>query len=184
MTFFCGQLWSSEPMARFDHEKHEEKVFTKEKISCNYCHNIEMGPDGKSAVITKALEKSTFVKPLGQLCHSCHQNNDTKYPSAPQTCYSCHRSLENFQSIKPQNHSIVNWVRNHALNAKSAGDSCQTCHTNSQCVKCHVERNQVKLSNHTRNFKFYHSIEARMQPQRCDTCHTKNFCTTCHLRGR
>ena len=167
---------------RYDHEFHEQKVFKTNKIDCSYCHNFEF-ENGTKAVLKPKITQSMFVKPIRELCHSCHQNAEAKYPKAPQTCYSCHRSTENMNTIKPQNHYGVDWLRNHSLNARTADNSCSTCHSNSQCVKCHIARNTVMQKNHSRNFRFYHSIEARSEPQKCDACHTKNYCMNCHLSG-
>jgi hypothetical protein len=167
----------------YNHSFHEKNVFTPNKIECSYCHNFELNHDTKKATLKPGISKTTFIKPIKDLCHSCHRNAEDPHTKAPQTCYTCHRSMENMKTIKPQNHFGVDWVRNHSLNARTADNACTTCHTNSQCVKCHVQRNSLFQNNHTRNFRFYHSIEARAQPQKCDACHSKNYCMSCHMKG-
>ena len=166
----------------YDHGFHEKSVFTPNKIECGYCHNFEVNKKTLKANLKPEISKATFVKPIKDLCHSCHRNPDTK-TKAPQTCYTCHRSMENMKTIKPQNHFGVDWVHNHSLNARTSDNACMTCHSNSQCVKCHVERNSLFQNNHTRNFRYFHSIEARAQPQKCDACHSKTYCMGCHLNG-
>jgi hypothetical protein len=170
---------------RYNHDYHEKNVFAANKIDCSYCHNFEFPKGSKKAILKEEITKATFVKPIRELCHSCHRNAESKYPKAPQTCYTCHTSTTNMNKIKPQSHFGVDWAGNHSLNARTAENSCVTCHNTSQCVKCHVSRNTVMQKNHTRNFRFYHSVEARSQPQRCDACHTKNYCMNCHMgRGQ
>ncbi len=171
-------------LEKYDHEMHENKVFKENKIECSYCHNFEFSGKSYKAKLKSDIDKSTFVKPMKELCHSCHNNAETRFPKAPQTCFTCHRTLENLKSIKPQNHYGVDWNHNHSLNARVSDDSCVNCHSTSQCVKCHVGRDTVFQQNHSRNFRFYHSIEARFEPHKCDTCHTKNYCMNCHLGGR
>ena len=167
----------------YDHDFHEKNVFTPGKIECSYCHNFELGKNSLKGTLKPEIAKATFVKPIKDLCHSCHRSTEAPHSKAPQTCYTCHRSMEKMKSIKPQNHFSVDWVRNHSLNARTSDNACMTCHSNSQCVKCHVERNSLFQNNHSRNFRYFHSIEARSQPQKCDACHSRTYCMTCHLRG-
>lgn len=167
----------------YDHAFHEKNVFTPNKVECSYCHNFELNKGTGKAALKAEITKATFVKPIKDLCHSCHRSTEAPHSKAPQTCYTCHRSKENMTSIKPQNHSGGDWMHNHSLNARTADNACLTCHSNSQCVKCHVERNSLFQNNHSRNFRYFHSIEARAQPQKCDACHSKSYCMNCHLRG-
>jgi hypothetical protein len=180
-----GGLTSSESdiLRKYDHDRHEKNVFGPQNISCTHCHNFTL-KDGKAEVGAE-LAKSTFKRPVKQICHECHQGSLAQNRNAPKECYTCHSSLENMKQIKPASHAGLDWAHGHASQARANSGSCTTCHSNSQCVKCHARRNDVSLSNHTRNFKFYHSIEARAQPQKCDTCHTKDYCIRCHVgRGR
>ena len=167
--------------AVYDHEFHEKKVFGKLKINCDRCHNFKVSSKNNIGVALPGLKKQTFKAPLKELCHSCHQSSEDKYSSAPKTCYTCHTSLNQLKAVKPSNHQAVSWESNHGLNAKLDSKSCTQCHSNSECVKCHAQRNNVRLKNHRFNFKYYHSVEARMSPQKCQTCHSKSECMQCHV---
>lgn len=170
-------------LRKYDHDRHERLVFGPAKIDCSHCHNFSQA-DGKWKLEDK-LKASTFRKPVGQICHECHQGAVAEFRNAPKACYTCHTSLENMKQIKPQSHSSGDWAHGHGTNARSNAESCTTCHSNSQCVKCHARRDTVLPVNHSRNFKFTHSIEARAQPQKCDTCHSKGYCIRCHMgKGR
>lgn len=183
-SLFAYEGINSLPMEGFDHEYHELKVFSQNNIRCDSCHNFTLDPITKKGVLKKEISASTFVKPLKELCHSCHQNKETLFPLAPQTCFTCHKSAEAIKGVKPANHKNVVWKEGHALEARTSMESCNSCHTNSECVKCHIEKKSDQLTNHSRNYRFYHSVEARLAPQKCDTCHTKSSCTKCHLTGR
>ncbi|MGZ3721887.1 MAG: cytochrome c3 family protein [Bdellovibrionales bacterium] len=185
LIFLAGFTISANPdgaiLDLYDHSFHEKSVFKQNNIECKYCHNFELNKNNKG-ILKPEIGKSTFVKPIQALCHSCHRNPET-HTKAPQTCYTCHRTTDNMKSIKPQNHNSGDWAHNHSLSARTADNACLTCHTNSQCVKCHVERNSLFQNNHTRNFRYFHSIEARANPQKCDSCHSKNYCMGCHMKG-
>lgn len=166
---------------RFDHDFHVDKVFKPQGIECSKCHNIQLDRATGKATAESALKTSAFRTTAKEICHGCHRSSEPKNVGAPQTCFTCHASETSLGAIKPPNHSNVAWKSSHAVDARVAGDKCLNCHTTSQCVKCHAQRNDIEMRNHTRNFRFFHSVQARLQPQRCDTCHTKSFCVNCHL---
>ncbi len=166
---------------RFDHEMHVEKVFKPLKVSCSQCHHFHLAADSKTIVPDEGLAKSTFRAPFKQMCHECHRSEEPRYHAAVKTCYTCHSSEAELSAVKPQNHKSVAWKTSHALEARVSGGECLNCHMTSQCVKCHTQRNDIRMRNHTRNFRYTHSVQARMQPQRCDACHTKTFCIDCHV---
>lgn len=159
------------------HKLHQQ--IDEEKFKCTFCHNVNEIPNKKTFEIKENAK--TFVKPLSDICHECHRERRSGFEKAPATCFTCHKSFDALKNIKPQNHQLVDWKTAHGLRARLEGQACFSCHTNSRCVQCHAQRNDVKMRNHKRNFLFFHSIQARMEPHRCDTCHTKNECTKCHL---
>ena len=165
----------------FDHQFHEKKVFEPQKIDCSRCHNFSLDPSTKKVIPTLDLKFSSFKKPYKEICHSCHTGGEKEYSSAPRTCYTCHRSFENILVIKPRDHENLAWKSAHSTAARVNGQSCMNCHMVSQCVKCHLRREDVEPVNHSRNFRYYHSLQVRQQPHRCDACHTKTFCVKCHL---
>lgn len=168
---------------KYDHQMHEEKVFSKLKVKCADCHQVKEDNQG-SLKLESALQQATFKKSLKNICHDCHQNQEViKSSGAPGECYTCHQSQDMMMAIKPQSHQNQSWKTQHAFQARTDSSQCLNCHSQSQCVKCHSTRNPVMNVNHSRNYKFFHSIEARMSPQKCDTCHTKSYCTRCHIGG-
>lgn len=171
----------TEILSHYDHELHQQKVFAPQGITCNECHYIQVDPTTKKARPEPGFELASVRRSFKEICHNCHQSRDPKNLTAPQGCFTCHQSIENFDAIKPQNHLFIGWNRSHAINARIDGDSCQSCHTNSQCVQCHLRRNDIIPQVHTRNFRYYHSVEARTHPYSCDACHSKSFCTDCHI---
>lgn len=183
--FLFGFIFSAASMAdgmtdRFDHEKHIEQIFKPQGIKCSTCHNFSQEEGSKKLIPNENFSKSTFSKPLKDICHSCHRSAETTQKEAPKECYACHRNIDNLKAIKPKNHENMAWKNAHATEARINGQACMNCHITSHCVKCHLRRNDIELSNHSRNFKFFHSVQARTQPQRCDACHSKSFCINCH----
>lgn len=171
----------AEITARFDHEFHRLKVFEPRKVQCSHCHFFSQETQGKKITLDPQFKDTSLKLPLKQICHECHQSPESQHPNAPKECYACHRSLESLDKIKPLNHKNVAWKDSHSTVARIQGDSCFSCHTQSTCTKCHLQRNDIQMNNHSRNFRFFHSVQARLQPQKCGTCHTTNFCVGCHL---
>ena len=168
--FLSPLAWTENPrIKKFDHGFHVQKVFQPNNIDCSTCHNMER------------QSGSTFRKPMKQMCHECHQSAEPKYKAAPKACFTCHDSMDSLSAIKPETHASAVWKQTHSIQARADGDACLNCHTNSQCVKCHSQRDTLFQSNHPRSYRNFHSIEARMAPQKCDTCHTKSYCTQCHM---
>lgn len=168
---------------KFDHQMHQEKVFSKDGIRCTSCHQVVETNSGQLQLTDVLLKgMGTFKKPLRQICHDCHQGGRSQ--TAPQTCYTCHDSQDKLVGVRPVSHQNGAWKSQHALQARSESQSCGTCHSNSQCLKCHASRNPVLPQNHSRNYRLFHSVEARMAPQKCDQCHTQLYCSRCHLGGR
>ncbi|MBI2520015.1 MAG: hypothetical protein HYV97_06350 [Bdellovibrio sp.] len=168
-------------MTKFDHQMHEEKVLPAFGISCSTCHNFELNADQKTAKANPNLATSAFKMSVKEVCHQCHNTEAPQYRNVPKSCAICHSDQAAMQKIKPKNHENTAWKSTHALNAEVASNTCFNCHITSQCVKCHVRRNDIELKNHSRNFRFTHSVIARAQPQKCDSCHVQTFCVRCHL---
>lgn len=169
---------------KFDHAIHTSKVFNPLRFECSKCHNFSLEESSGKLVPHADLEKSAFRISLREMCHQCHQSAESRFAEAPKACYNCHSSPSGLSAIKPDNHNNGSWKSWHSLEARVAGESCLNCHTTSQCVKCHTQRNDITQRNHPRNFRVTHSIQARMQPQRCDACHTKSYCTNCHMGAK
>ena len=186
LFFLILIIWSSfsmasEMLAGFDHEAHLAKAFKNNKMECTHCHNFSIDQKSNEIKLTEAAKLSVLKMPVKQICHECHRSELLQHKEAPKACFTCHRSMEGIKKIKPTNHESVSWKGSHSIEARVEGDACLSCHMTSQCSKCHLQRNDIEMRNHSANFKFFHSVQARAQPQRCDACHTKTFCVNCHL---
>lgn len=179
--FFSTSCFASEMVSGFDHDMHLQKVFKSNKIDCAHCHNFSIDTKGKQINLTEEASESILKISLKQICHECHRSDMPRYKEAPKACFTCHKSMENIKKIKPSNHENISWRSSHSIEARVEGEACMNCHMTSTCSKCHLQRNDIEMKNHPKNFRFFHSIQARGQPQRCDACHTKTFCTNCHL---
>jgi hypothetical protein len=168
-------------LSRFNHEAHEKGAFKTMQFDCSGCHNFSFGSDKVKAKAEAGLTSSTFKADLKNTCHQCHNTENTKFSQAPKECILCHAKMEGAKEIKPLSHQNAEWKTTHSLNARTEGTSCLNCHIQSDCLKCHLRRNDIQMQNHSRNFRFTHSVEARAQPHRCDACHTQNFCVKCHI---
>lgn len=171
-------------LKKFDHDRHNLKVFKKDSFLCSKCHHFTVDPKTLEAFPEERLSALTFKLPAQMMCHQCHKSDSIENKSAPKECVNCHDSRDKVAKVIPLNHKSNAWKSSHSMEARIEGNKCQNCHYEAQCVKCHSHRNDVKPENHPRNFRFTHSMEARFQPQKCDTCHTKSYCTQCHLKGK
>jgi hypothetical protein len=171
-------------ISRFNHEAHEKGAFKNMQFSCSNCHNFSFDAKNINAKADANLENTTFKNDFKTTCHQCHnpvKADDPKYKEVPKTCVICHGTNDLSKVIKPLSHQNAAWKTTHSLNARTEGAICLNCHIQSDCLKCHLRRNDIEMQNHSRNFKFTHSIEARGQPHRCEACHTQNFCIKCHI---
>ncbi|MGZ3712966.1 MAG: cytochrome c3 family protein [Bdellovibrionota bacterium] len=178
---FAPPAMAIEIAGRFDHDAHLSKVFKANKIDCTHCHNFSADAKSKEIKFNDSAKNSILKMPVKAICHECHRSDLPQYKNAPKACFTCHRNMEEIGKIKPQNHENVSWKTSHAAEARTNGDACLNCHMTSQCAKCHLQRNDIEMNNHPKNFKFFHSVQARAQPQKCDACHTKSFCVACHM---
>jgi hypothetical protein len=177
-------LASEGQLSKFNHQAHLDGEFKAKNIQCSHCHNFDLDPKSKEIKLNEFAKGSIFKVPVKQICHECHQSSNPEHVNAPQTCFTCHRNMDSINKIKPPNHINLAWKSSHATEARVNSDSCMNCHTTSQCAKCHLQRNNIEMKNHPRNFKFTHSVQARATPQRCDACHTKSYCISCHAGAK
>lgn len=175
---------SSIILKKFDHDRHNLKVFKKGTFLCSKCHYFTVDAKTLEVFPEERLSALTFKLQAQQMCHQCHKTESIEFKSTPKECVNCHDSRDKVAIVMPLNHKSNSWKSSHTMEAKIEGNKCFNCHYEANCVKCHSHRNDVKQANHPRNFRFFHSVDARLQPHRCDTCHTKSYCTQCHLRGK
>lgn len=164
------------PQKSFDHEAHE-KPLEKEKLECTYCHPFKLNWKDRTVSLPKDV-KSNFVKPLMELCHSCHQTK-AKIKKEIFNCSLCHADAKD---ILPDSHRS-GWIKQHAVKSYSATE-CQSCHEDTFCIDCHRRFEPIKPKVHSRNFRFFHSVEARVNPASCYSCHRQSVCVHCHQTGK
>ncbi|CAN5616634.1 hypothetical protein BH23GEM9_BH23GEM9_33730 [soil metagenome] len=100
----------------------------------------------------------------------------------------------------PPSHLTPLWVERHGASAARA--QCATCHTQEDCMTCHVPpgppvissfpsradvvatgavtQRQLPLSHASRWFDRDHAALAASQPGSCQACHDTRFCSDCH----
>ena len=167
--------WTArEPRLKFDHAAHIERV----KEDCSQCH-------------TKLAEPREQV-PLTAghaACFKCHEHAD-QYADAQ--CSTCHIDLASYPSapVATLTHQ-GDFLRRHAAIARSAQQTCTSCHDQNFCLDCHAKTAmvpvEVKLVDrpdrrfiHREDFLGRHSVEERADPASCQRCHSTTFCETCH----
>lgn len=133
-------------------------------LDCNACH--------------RGVESNEVVGPeLGvgmASCTSCHEAR-----GVAGTCATCHREID--AGWKPENHAHE-WKRLHGRCARASSDrpdeSCQLCHEESTCARCHLVE---PPANHTAAWRLRaHGFAARMDRQNCAACHMPDSCDRCH----
>jgi len=163
-----------ERSVRLSHAEHIERV----KEDCSVCHQQ----------LPELTTRQPLVPPMST-CTSCHEH---KHELAAGQCVSCHVDLRKFPLTPITQFSHQgNFVRQHGVMARSAGESCAQCHDQTFCADCHARTVAVPvevkfpeqvLSNfiHRADFISRHAIEARADEGLCRRCHGQSFCDSCH----
>lgn len=144
-------------------------------IKCLDCH-------GDVANSVKIADEYIPVKPT---CFKCHAEWNT-----PDKCVTCHNEINT--ETQPPSHKLANFKGKHGKvfreeSSKIDRDlittpTCNRCHTNDHCLKCHQEE---PPSNHTNQWRLVgHGITAGIDRGRCNTCHKTDFCFRCHENTR
>ncbi|MFW5876805.1 MAG: cytochrome c3 family protein [Myxococcota bacterium] len=167
------RLAESRKYLRFRHDTHLEELHG----NCVRCHT-GVGREGGEATAPMAA------------CLGCHEHKDE---FAIRQCDQCHMDLHTEVAF-PETHLVhdAHFVRQHGVQAASAGDLCSSCHRESFCAECHgvtVPELPVRMrftetvgrTLHRANFFARHAEEARGSPGLCSTCHAERFCADCHL---
>jgi hypothetical protein len=171
-----AQHWPTrKPNLKFGHQKHIELV----KEDCSKCH-FQLKEPGLDVRISGG-------HPACQQCHTPHgeQFQQTK-------CDSCHQDLKRY-GLKPVTELSHqgDFLRNHALPARAAGQSCASCHEQNFCLDCHAKTAMAPLNVilpdrpdrdfiHRNDFFSRHPIEAAADPASCKQCHANKTCEQCH----
>jgi len=184
----------------YDHRVHTDQVNASggSEVACATCH--AESPDAAWQVVPVRAEG----------CWSCHQTNDHHEQG---TCASCHTPLSAstleassvVRWIAPKDHLDPAFVRAGHGSPDLGSDAlarCATCHTQNQCVGCHVDAglDQIQALAPAPAALASLSLEAKyptppsheaapwleehgrdFAPAQCSTCHTRDDCTSCHV---
>ncbi len=109
-------------------------------------------------------------------CQMCHTEKQ---------CLDCHEKDNLDRQVHP-----LNYVNNHAIDAKMKADNCYTCHEELEsCVTCHREQLVLPRNHNTAGWATFtnggrHARQAKMDLDKCLACHndayTEPICMQCH----
>jgi len=185
-------------------EVYEPLIQTKSKLIFNHKDHLAKGLECESChkdfkTVGYSDEAAQKIPPM-ETCASCHSPENT----GPSFCESCHISTA---GLIPENHTSVNFMREHKFLAQSANANCTMCHSNSTCEECHVSTSTITEANKADNFyqpympsqsidghkqqiisrvheldyRFNHGIDANLKMTECQSCHqVETFCANCH----
>jgi c(7)-type cytochrome triheme protein len=161
---------------RFAHKVHLDR-----KVECATCHGD----------MTKVQLATRQQLPKMATCFECHDGKQ-----ASNECKTCHlteasgRLQLTFASgiLRPMQGDPLGldhgprFEFNHGPRASVSRQTCNQCHSDSYCQKCH-DALQKPLSVHPNDYITLHPIQARTDAQRCESCHRlQSFCAACHER--
>jgi hypothetical protein len=159
---------------RMSHADHIPRV--KEK--CDVCHKQLPNP-----------LRTAATRPSMDSCLGCHEHKQ-EYEQG--RCATCHLDLSHFgpKPLGAFTHA-GNFVAEHMRPARSAPETCASCHDQTFCTDCHAStvglKVEVKFPErverdfiHRNDFISRHAIEQKADPASCATCHGTTFCQTCH----
>lgn len=128
------------------------------------------------------------VYPPMKECLGCHQDG-----LEANACSSCHRRRE-LRSLVPETflRHDVGFMKDHGLEASRHQATCNQCHAEAHCARCHDQSQTLGLAEafpeeiertliHRADFVVRHAIEARSERGACVRCHSPSFCDSCHL---
>ena len=127
---------------------------------CTDCHSITAHGASTRWPRTSQMEN----------CYECHgQTNKIT------ACDSCHERREEREIVSSGGFRVTHgdeWQATHGMGNMS---SCQACHDEDKCGKCHG----VGVP-HKRNFLATHADFSTSKYAQCMDCHVEKFCSDCH----
>ena len=83
----------------------------------------------------------------------------------------------------PADHT-ADWLQRHGALAMGSGNDCAVCHSEQDCVSCHVDSLDAPYAVHPPNYETVHATDARQGVMDCASCHRLDtFCETCHIES-
>lgn len=134
-------------------------------------HAVHLEVEGATICAICHLEDADNIKPAGQVCQECHEQDFVTQVVFP--------GLKTHGQL---------WAMNHRPYAKNKTIDCQACHQQADCLDCHKAGFADEMGSFTNNmvnvhrsdFHVTHPIAARTDPQLCSSCHEPKFCSDCH----
>jgi hypothetical protein len=151
-----------DPEIKFSHLDH-----VTDEEGCVKCH---------SAIIDSVGTPAAWMGLSMDSCVRCHE--ETGYAT---DCQACHEVLTT--TTIPDSHGPA-WGSQHGLSVRGGAcpdtteNRCDMCHSESTCVKCHLEEAPDNHNNFWRNKA--HGLTAQMDRQNCSACHEPDTCASCH----
>lgn len=132
---------------------------------CSSCHDGP-GPSGfHPANFAAGHPAEAYANRLE--CSTCH---DTQA-----FCRQCHleSGLRSIGRLGPGFHDAEPvWLLRHPQAARQNLESCQSCHSQRDCLQCHSTLGAFKVNPHGRDFDAERAFDRN--PQICFACHTRN----------
>jgi hypothetical protein len=165
---------------------------SREKSDCALCH---LGNPGYTDRERDRFEKPFFFSHETHeqsdcsRCHGAITNWETldghKISNRMEDCLECHNGAEVSKNCvmchsptpRPADHTR-NYQKKHGTAYRADPMSCNMCHEQSSCIKCHSQ----KPGSHTLAWvRHRHGITARTNPLKCQACHSDPWvCSRCH----
>lgn len=162
---------------KMSHATHLELV----KDDCSVCHKVLPEPT-----------RAEGMAPTMASCLNCHVHAEQ---FAAGKCDVCHQDLTKYQ-LKPVSDFSHrgDFLRDHRLEARSPGATCNNCHEQTFCSGCHAKTEAVRVDVvlaervdrsfiHRNDFFSRHPVEARADEASCLRCHGIDSCQSCHARS-
>jgi len=195
-------------VAKFPHSKH-----VGDEISCDRCH---AGVAASANIFEKHLPPMATCMDCHKVtdqtsdCFTCHSQGENLKPIDHQVVWKASHGVaantekEECQGCHTENYCVdchlkdnldhrvhpLNFVNNHALQARGNKDNCYTCHEEQAfCVDCHQQRMVMPRNHSTANWSNAktgggHARAAKLDLDSCLSCHSDAqgdpVCILCH----
>lgn len=167
---FCFPCHSSKSMNSaqvigliYNHEAHFE-----EGIRCMACHQEFPHKDDKTSFVSE------------EVCHYCHGVQHGTKILAPRNCLLCHPSGYKLSHDQLSPELRNDWQARHNKVYRQGNINCYRCHTNDDCIKCHLSRNVRPLTHRKFSWALQHGERPSKELKTCGVCHSPKWCQSCH----
>lgn len=144
----------------------------------SFSHKRHAGGDTACSACHAGIETSDRIGTEMHIsmpqCTQCHADR-----KVANDCATCHKEIR--QDVMPQSHEH-NWKKLHGqvvrMDTGALADRCSLCHTESRCVRCHLDEPPASHNNFWRLHG--HAVAATLDRQNCAACHRPDSCERCH----